>query len=60
MEIELTTNLEKIKSMYQKATKGYESKEENISLSNLFSICMLYSVTHPIEYTKELCKRVSI
>jgi len=59
MDIELTTDLEKIRQQYQKITTGYETREENISLSNLFSICLLYSVTHPVEYAKEFNKRLS-
>ena len=59
MDVELTTDLEKIRQMYKKITKGYETREENISLSNLFSICLLYSFTHPIEYAKEVSKRFS-
>jgi hypothetical protein len=56
---DITTDLEKIKSQYQKISRGYEKKEKGISLSNLFSICLLYSVTHPIEYMKEFNKRFS-
>jgi len=57
MDIEITRDLEKIRSMYQKITKGYESKEEGITLSNLNSICILYLFTHPVEYIREVTKR---
>ena len=58
MEVELTSDLEKIKQMYHKITKGYESRERGITLSNRISISFLYWFTHPIEYVKEVNNRL--
>jgi len=59
MDVELTTDLEKIRQMYHRITEGYEKKEKGITFSNLTSICFLYWFTHPIEYIKEMNKRLS-
>ena len=57
MDIELTTDLERIKQMYHKIQEGYEKRENEITLTNLVGICYLYWFTHPIEYLKELNHR---
>jgi hypothetical protein len=59
MDVELTSDLEKIKSQYHKITKGYETGEKDISLSNMLSIRFLYLFTHPIKYIEEVSKRFS-
>jgi hypothetical protein len=58
MDVELTSDLEKIKQMYHKITEGYEKREDGITLSNRISISFLYWFTHPVEYIKEVNKRI--